>query len=1006
MGLERALEEILEADTRFGFISRAVEPAKQLHPRVVVNRDANTMLRTLRDELRHCESFVFSVAFVSPRAIALLKQDLVDFKGRGLIVTSDYLGFNNPRAFAELLALRDLGVDVRIHASKAYHPKGYVFGYPDRVTAVLGSSNLTENALVSNYEWNLKVTASLDSDLARQFQEIVDDQYGESAVLTRQWLDAYSAGYVPPTRPSRKPIAIDLAPPAETHWPLSMALARDGGGLTESRPARHSGRARPTEEAESQSEAAGHIKPNVMQQEALGAISSLRSRGERRAIVISATGTGKTILSALDVRQVSPQRMLYVVHREQILDRAISEYQRVLGAPPSDFGKLTGSAKHVDRRFTFATIQTLSRRDVLDEIQRDAFDYILIDEVHRAGAETYRRVIEHFEPAFLLGMTATPERTDGFNLFELFDYNVAYEIRLGKALEAGMLAPFHYYGVTDVLLDSGEPLGADTDLSRLISDIRVDHILRAIETYGQAGLRPRGLIFCSRVDEARKLSEQLNSARLRGSPLKTVALSGTDTPETRERAVDALERGELDYILTVDVFNEGVDIPSVNQVIMLRQTQSAIVFVQQLGRGLRLNPAKEYLVVIDFIGNYANNYMIPIALFGDDSLNKESLRKNLVAAEESGVLPGLSSVRFDRIARDRVLQAIAQSSLDSLKNLRSAIEALRVRLGRAPALADFVRFESADPVVVATHSRNYPALLARVAKVANRLNDSEHRALALMSSEVLGAKRLHETILLRQLVQHGSCTDAEIAEAFKLEGIPHSDDFVASAVRSLGLDFYTEQEQKRYGAAVAEARSGVVTLAADVQESLMVSEEFRVAVEDLIETALSYIPSHYAKDRPFTPGRQYSRKDACRLLNWSSNSASTIYGYKVDRPTATCPIFVTYHKAADVSASTAYADKLIDRQTMLWYTRSRRTLDSSEVETIVGKRATLFVFAKKDDAEGSDFYFLGEASPVSPEETTMRGDDGKPLSVVRMLLRLEEPIDAAVYDYFHPVVTD
>ena len=186
MGLERALEEALEADTRFGFISRSFKPARRMHPRVVVNRDTNTMLRTLRDELRHCDSFVFSVAFVSPSAIALLKQDLLDFKGRGLIVTSDYLGFNNPRAFAELLALRDLGIDVRIHASTAYHPKGYVFGYRNRVTAILGSSNLTGNALVSNYEWNLKVTASLDSDLARQFQEIVDDQYSDSAVLTSE----------------------------------------------------------------------------------------------------------------------------------------------------------------------------------------------------------------------------------------------------------------------------------------------------------------------------------------------------------------------------------------------------------------------------------------------------------------------------------------------------------------------------------------------------------------------------------------------------------------------------------------------------------------------------------------------------------------------------------------------------------------------------------------------------------------------------------------------------
>lgn len=1006
MSVEGGFDAILEADTRFGFLSRAVDASKRLHPQVVVNRESNTMLRAIRDELRHAESFVFSVAFVSPRVVALLKQDFVDFGGRGLIVTSDYLGFNSPRAFAELLALHNLGIEVRIHNASAYHPKGYVFGHGDRVTAVLGSSNLTEGALVSNYEWNLRVTAAADSDLARQFQEIVDDQLVDSIALEPSWVDVYSRNYVPPRATARTPIRVDHTPPVDAHWPLSSAAALDEFHRPPRSAARVPGVERKPPLDQVNHVSASMLQPNSMQREALGSIAGLRAQGERRAIVISATGTGKTILSALDVRAAVPKKMLYVVHREQILDRAIHEYQRVLGAPASEFGKLTGGSRATDERYVFATIQTLSRPDVLESLSADAFEYILVDEVHRAGAASYRRVIEHFQPKFLLGMTATPERSDGFDLFELFDYNVAYEIRLGKALESGMLSPFHYYGITDVVLESGEVLGAEADLSTLVSTARVDHVVRTLDTYGQAGVKPRGLIFCSRVEEARTLSDQLNRVEFRGTRLRTLALSGSDSPEARERAVEELERGDLDYILTVDVFNEGVDIPSVNQVVMLRQTQSAIIFVQQLGRGLRLNPDKEYVVVIDFIGNYANNYMIPIALFGDDSLNRESLRKNLVAAEESGVLPGLSSVRFDRIARERVLKAIADSSLDSMANLKRAVELLRARLGRMPQLQDFIRFESADPVVIATRAGNYPALLHKVAKIATGLSDDESRALTMLSLEVLDAKRLHETLVLKTLVEHGSATEDELAEIFAEAGLMASVQHVRSAVRSLGLDFYTEQERRRYGAPIAEAASGIVRLAPTFATSLEGNEHFSTAVEDLIETARKYIPEHYAADRPFTPGRQYSRKDACRLLNWENNVASTIYGYKVDRDTGTCPIFVTYHKADHVSASTAYEDELLDRHTMLWYTRSRRTLSSAEVEAIVTKRARPFLFAKKDDAEGSDFYFLGEADPSEAEETTMPGDDGTPLSVVRMVLNLDQPIDSAVYDYFHPVVTE
>jgi superfamily II DNA or RNA helicase/HKD family nuclease len=955
-------------DIGFGYLDRSVRSPRQFQPQLVLNTEANSMLRALRQELKTCTSFTFSVAFVSPRAIALLKQELIEFEGVGRIITSDYLGFNSPLAFAELLNLRPLGIDVRLHEETAFHPKGYVFQRPEGVTAILGSSNLTENALTRNHEWNLKVSVTRDSDLNDQFSNLVDEELGRSSPLTEEWVEGYARDYRQPARQTRPRSA------------SPVGVRPDPVGL---------------------------ITPNSMQVEALAAIEDVRAQGNSRALVISATGTGKTILSALDIRAMRPSRVLFIAHREQILDRAAREFQRVLGAPDEGFGKLAGSVRQTDRKYVFATVQTLSQAHVLEGLDPNAFDYILIDEVHRAAAASYARVIEHFNPQFLLGMTATPERTDGLNIFELFDYNVPYEIRLNRALELDMLAPFHYYGVTDFTFEDGVTTGDASELTRLVAPERVNHLLTAMDTYGQAGVPPRGLIFGSRKDEVIGLAEALNRRTYRGSRLRTVALTGDDSIEYREQTVERLEAGELDFIVTVDIFNEGVDIPSINQVVMLRQTQSSIVFVQQLGRGLRKSPGKEYLVVIDFIGNYTNNYLIPIALFGDESLNKESLRKNLIAAEERGVLAGLSSVRFDRISQERVLRSLADAKLDSLQNLKRAIESVRNRIGKLPTLFDFLRFESADPMVIATKLGHYPALLAKLFHEESGLSSVESATLAVATKEWFTAKRPHELLLLRALLTEGELDRTDIDVLLARAGVVPSDIEVTSAIRAISLEFNTATERANYRVeAPAEVSAeGKVGLSGSLAEAYSGSQAFRDAIDDLVATGLQLIDERYDARRPFTSGRQYSRKDASRLLGWVTNMYSTIYGYRVDRATETCAIFVTLHKSGDVAASTAYEDKLIDPQNLLWYTRSRRTLASEEVRSIVENEVALHVFAKKDDAEGADFYYLGKATSSSPEQTTMRGAEGRDLPVVRMNLQFDEPIEVALFDYFHPIFT-
>lgn len=962
-------------------VEHAGEPlpdATRSRPNLVYNRNDNTALRVIREELAQAEVFLFSVAFVTPSAVSLLKTDLWRFAGRGTLVTSDYLGFNSPRVFAELQKLQEHGIDVRIHESSAFHPKGYVFARGDTFTAMVGSSNLTDRALVKNHEWNLRVAAARDSDLGRQIHSLWDEQVSESFPLTTAWLDAYTKSYVPP---SSRPVQLPRQSPGD---PL-QAIA-DARATTPSTPPR--------------------ILPNRMQREALQAIADVRSAGSRRALIISATGTGKTILSALDVRAMNPARMLFVVHREQILARSMEEYGRVLGIPVEEFGLIAGSRRDIGHGHCFAMIQTLSRPEVLKDIGPRTFDYIVLDEAHRAGSESYRRVLDHFCPTWLLGMTATPERTDGFDVYSLFEHTVPYEIRLQQALEEEMLAPFHYFGVADLTYDDGTTTTDTTPLTKLVAPARIRHLLHAIEEYGQAGVAPRGLIFCSRREEAQSISAALNDSRLNGRSLRTQALTGDDTAQRRADAVRRFEAGELDYLVTVDIFNEGIDIPSVNQVIMLRQTKSAIVFVQQLGRGLRLAPEKDYVVVIDMIGNYENNFMIPAALFSDSSLDKESLRKNLLAAEEAGVVAGVSSVRFDRVAQARVMESITAAKVDSMHRIRDAIRTMAQRVGGMPRLMDYWRFDSVDPVVLAAKSTNYPSLAARVLNLPVDLTPEQSQALELLSLEVLPAKRPHEAVLLRALIEAGGSLSWDAVRDALDTGVGSGESrLAASAVSTFTLADHAAVDWKRYHRPLAlVAGDNSVALTPSFRRDVDESPTFRGHVEDLIATNLAMAAQLYP-EQPFTPGRQYDRKEVCRLLGWPRKWSSTLYGYRAEVASGMCPIFVTLHKSDEVSASTRYEDELLDRHTMRWFTRSKRTLRSEEVKSIVDGAVQPLVFVKKDDAEGSSFYFLGSAVPSQAEQTTIVDGAGRTAPIVTMLLTFLEPIPVALYDYFHPVVT-
>ncbi|WP_411954222.1 DUF3427 domain-containing protein [Alkalibacillus sp. S2W] len=951
----------LENSLRKGFIDRYVKSSEAYKPQLLVNDQQNrhTVLSAFHEELENCDSFIFSVAFITESGLAALKALLYDLKKKGItgkILTSTFLHFNQPNVFRELLKVTN--VEVRLTDVKGFHAKGYIFEHDSYQSLIIGSSNLTAHALKVNHEWNVKLTSHDNGELINHFKEQFEDVWDQSQPLTSEWIDQYEHMYQPTYQQQWSENVFDF--PGEYQF--------------------------------NSLEKAVNVIPNKMQEEALHEIEAVRSQGHDKGLVVSATGTGKTFLSAFDVRRYKPKRMLFIVHREQILKKALEDYKTILGGKDDDFGILSGSSKDLNARYLFATIQTISKDETLQQLDPELFDYILVDEVHKAGAQSYQKVINHFEPQFLMGMTATPERTDDFNIYELFDYNIAYEIRLQEAMEEDMLCPFHYFGVTDFEIN-GETIDDTTKLSQLVTKERVEHVLEKVHYYGYSGDRVKGLIFCSQREEAKKLSDLINERGYR-----TVALTGEDSQDVRLEYVNKLENGELDYILTVDIFNEGIDIPSINQVVMLRQTESSIIFVQQLGRGLRKHDSKDFVTVIDFIGNYKKNYLIPVALSGDHSQNKDNIRRKTV---DTSYITGVSTINFEEVAKKHVFDSINNENLSQLKILREEFKQLRYKLGEIPYLYDFSDHDSIDPDVIVDKYDNYFEFLHKVGvKELPSIGLQEYKALTMLSKEILNGKRIHEIVLLEMLIENGSVTEETYINRLSSVGCETDQKTINSVKNMFTLSFFKDTDVKKYGGeALVVIERDELSLNNTFIQGLK-DEFFKTLVLDVLETAKEKAKK-YNDEEPFTLYEKYSRKDACKLLGWDHDESSTVYGYKVKH--GTCPIFVTYHKQ-DVESSIDYGDELLSPDVFKWYTRSNRSLKSHEVQNIIHAQdqgIDIHIFLKKDDDEGKDFYYLGQATPdrETVVEDKMVDKHGKQIPVVHMNMLLEEPVDYHLYKY-------
>lgn len=955
------LAQELQQSLASALIDDKINSLPNLQPQIIYNdyNSGSNLLVELLQELQTCKRFYFAIAFITQSGLICLKECLKCLQEKNItgdILTTDYLYFNHPKALQELQQYPNL--NIRIYTKENFHIKGYIFEQNDYYTLIVGSNNLTQTALKANKEWSLKINSLANGALIHNTLSQFQQMWQEAIPLTDIWLKQYTDKYHSLQKLKRQ-----------------FATAQENISTND-------------------------IAPNKMQQEALKALEKLQQDNKHKALLISATGTGKTYLSAFAVKKAKPKRLLFLAHREQILKQACKTFAKII--PDIQYGILSANHKDFHKPYLFATINMLSKEENLTQFAPTHFDYIIIDETHRAGASSYLKILNYFQPQFLLGMTATPERTDGFDIYQLFDHNIAYEIRLNQAMQENLLCPFHYFGITDITVDDQE-INDNSTFNDLTTDARVTHIINQSQYYGFSGERLRGLIFCSHIEEAQILSQKFNE---RG--FHTIALSGKDSQETRTNAIHKLEQKErstgLDYIFTVDIMNEGIDIPAINQIIMLRPTKSAIIFVQQLGRGLRKYPQKDYVVILDFIGNYQNNFMIPIALSGDISYNKDNIRHYV--AEGNRFIFGSSTIHFDKIARQKIYQAIDSAKLSDTALLKNEYLQLKQKLGKIPSIFDFSQFGSIDILKFLDKFKTYHNFLQKYDKdYTIRFNTIQEEILYFISYRFAKGKRIHELIALKLLLKNTPHLLIDIEQILTTKYHQElTEQIKVSLIRNLTNLFTISNEQSKFSNCIFIKENNNDYIISDIFKSALLDEKFYFQINEILDFALERYQKYYQnryKDTNLVLYQKYTYEEVCYLLNWPQKiNPNAMAGYFYEKTTHTMPVFINY--IAPDKKRVDYTNEFLSNTLITAYSKSNRKLDSSDAKHIYNAKEEqnkLYLFVRKpsEDKEAKEFYFLGEIIAQGKPEFAPKYNGFK------ILYKLDTPVRADIFDYLTTV---
>lgn len=846
---------------------------------LVTNDQGLNYHAVLRSEIASSDRIDLVCPFIGNQGLNLILDLLAQFGSRLRVITTTYLGATNQRALERIFST---GAQVKIIYERSeqktgLHAKAWIFHRDSGfTTATVGSSNLSPRALVDGLEWNIRLSIG---DAPQVLEELL-------VTFERLWQDPFAEPFDPVRDSDRLKRALK-----------SQRADRDAISFF------------------------ADLTPMPHQQEALEELAYARLEGRTENLIVAATGTGKTLLAAFDYHRLCGQiggrpSLLFVAHREDILKQSLGAFRAVV--KDSDFGELNVGAERADAwRYVFASIQSLSHR-TLTEISPTHFDVIVVDEFHHAEAPTYLRLLDHFRPKHLIGLTATPERTDGRNVIERFGAPT-YELRLWHALDRKLLCPFHYFGIddetdlSDVTWAGGRYV--DSELERQFVENGINRariVIRELLEKAEDLDRMRAVAFCATIKHAEFMAEEFRRVGLDAKALH----SGLSLEERRE-LVRRFRNGDLPIVCTVDLFNEGVDIPEINTVLFLRPTESATVFIQQLGRGLRNHPEKGALTVLDFVGQQNRKFRMDLRFRSMTGLSRTELDR--AVKSEFPMLPPGCHIRLDRTTQERVLRNIREA-------IPSSTRAIVEELKRMAAVG--------TPITLGTVLQETGLELTDIYK--NRSFSILKHAAGLGSEEVQETKRVgsflhvddrHRLDQYRQRLVNGLSEPAfERMLAFPL-------------TRSISLE---------------GLNSGV--------------NEEMLELLSVLDGSASNRP-FLSSDLPFVLHCHYSRDEI--VAPFRDNPESMRQGtFYVEELGVDIHILTLRKSERDFSPTTRYADYFLSPDQLHWESQSTTTAQSPTGQRLVRGLGRHLFFVREDrmgDGRISPYMCLGFGRPISFE---------------------------------------
>ena len=833
----------------------------------------------LKENIDRCTSFCFSVSFIKKPGLKLIAPNLEAALARGAsgrIITSTYQNFTDVDS---LLFFYDLQTrypnQFSCHLDRecfhdfhgnvvGFHSKGYLFEFGDHRELLVGSSNITVYALLKNIEWDVSVIEDNPSGTYDAARAEFDHLWENTLLLSKDLIDEYRM---------RLYYSIE-------RWDMDYDVAN------------------------------AEVKPNYMQRRALKELNRIRAMGVEKALVVASAGSGKTYMSAFDALNFNPRRLLYVVQEGSILMKSYETFQRVFGAEKS-YGIYNGEYKEADADFVFSTNITMANS--LELFEKHTFDYIIIDECHHAVAETYRKIIEYFEPQFLLGITATPERMDGGDVFGLFDQNVPYELRLRDAIVNDLVVPFKYYGIRDELIEYGIQETKDHKFVEQFSDeTHCEFIYKMIEKHRPEGQKLKALAFCRDVSHAIRMSQAM------GEYYHTQYLTGRNSVGERVRAYKDLQDdfADLEILFTVDILNEGVDIPGVNMVLFLRPTDSQTIFIQQLGRGLRKYEGKQYVTVLDFIGNdYKRSVQIAFALgnLAENFVVEKKLIADLIVDDFKSI--GLKDygveIHLDELSKKEILSFIDEVNFNRQRYLEQDYKNFKNYIASSsyPRHVDYLNNDYAPDLIkfmqanMGGKNRSYYTFLYKIGEENLPAFDDRQKKFVDYVSDMLPIVRPYEYLIIQKLLLDvGHSTVSEIEEYIRIQNLDCDHATLSHALHyMLKTDFFEQQ--------------GDEIMLKDISLGVELSEY----MQDLLEYGLGkYDVDFYGFDEKekFQLWKPYRKEQVQQLL--LNNPGDIMKGTKIYDDIAYT--FVTVIKDNATNEALKYSDGYIDTHTFQWET--------------------------------------------------------------------------------------